>query len=329
MSYTSLKDEKSSNFRFCSRQEALLCDTPLTHSRFEQVKCVLFSLTLIPAAKFILFIFGVLSTTLVVSLAVIGFKHKDESGHAVPLPKWRRRWISIVGRAFNRAGMFINGFYWLQVKGKPDPCAPIMVANHCAQADGNLLYHLAPFSVMIKISQRPFFPPIMDRVLATIWIDPHSKESRSAAVAELKHRASRASEFGLPLLLFPEGENNNQSALLPFRKGAFLFGLPVQPVAIRYPYTFCNPAFLEQSPLSLLYRCCCQFFQRAEFEFLPLYKPSPEEKANPELYAENVRRAIAQRLDCALVRRPGIDDVGLHGYQAQAVALDLHGENHS
>lgn len=37
-----------------------------------------------------------------------------------------------------------------------------------------------------------------------------------------------------PLLLFPEGTTTNGSYLLPFKTGAFLAGLPVRPVVIRY-----------------------------------------------------------------------------------------------
>lgn len=37
-----------------------------------------------------------------------------------------------------------------------------------------------------------------------------------------------------PLLLFPEGTTTNGRFLLPFKTGAFLAGLPLQPVVIRY-----------------------------------------------------------------------------------------------
>lgn len=37
-----------------------------------------------------------------------------------------------------------------------------------------------------------------------------------------------------PLLLFPEGTTTNGRFLLPFKTGAFLAGLPLQPVVIQY-----------------------------------------------------------------------------------------------
>lgn len=37
-----------------------------------------------------------------------------------------------------------------------------------------------------------------------------------------------------PLLLFPEGMTSNGTHILPFKSGAFLAGVPVKPVVLRY-----------------------------------------------------------------------------------------------
>ena len=37
------------------------------------------------------------------------------------------------------------------------------------------------------------------------------------------------------LLICPEGMTTNRKALLPFKRGAFLPGKPIQPILIRYP----------------------------------------------------------------------------------------------
>lgn len=37
-----------------------------------------------------------------------------------------------------------------------------------------------------------------------------------------------------PILLFPEGTTTNGDFLLPFKTGAFLAGLPLRPVVIKY-----------------------------------------------------------------------------------------------
>ncbi len=43
-----------------------------------------------------------------------------------------------------------------------------------------------------------------------------------------------------------------------------------------------------------------QFINLADIEVLPPYMPSAEERADPRLYAENVRRLMAERLGAQL-----------------------------
>ena len=50
-------------------------------------------------------------------------------------------------------------------------------------------------------------------------------------------------------------------------------------------------------PYTLCWLSLCQIHCPAEFTFLPVYYPSEEEKANAELYAENVRALMAEALD--------------------------------
>ena len=47
---------------------------------------------------------------------------------------------------------------------------------------------------------------------------------------------------------------------------------------------------------SVLWLTLAQPFSRASLEFLPVYKPSPEEIADPKLYASNVRDVMAKAL---------------------------------
>ncbi len=41
-----------------------------------------------------------------------------------------------------------------------------------------------------------------------------------------------------------------------------------------------------------VYLCVC-YVAKMEIEYLPVYNPSPDELADPELYAENVRQVCA------------------------------------
>ena len=97
-----------------------------------------------------------------------------------------------------------------------------------------------------------------------------------------------------PVMLLPEGSTHNGQSLLKFFSGAFEGGGPMQPVLIKYPYThFNDAAFLSSLPAHLL-RMLCAPWLRMEVTFLPVYHPSAEEEAEPQLYADNVRATMSE-----------------------------------
>lgn len=49
-----------------------------------------------------------------------------------------------------------------------------------------------------------------------------------------------------------------------------------------------------------MYLLLCQFVNRMEVRYLPVYRPSEAERADPELYAANVRNAMALVLGACL-----------------------------
>lgn len=55
----------------------------------------------------------------------------------------------------------------------------------------------------------------------------------AAVVQRMRRLVSSPAPGDRPMLLFPEGTTSNGSFLLPFKTGAFIAGLPVQPVIIR------------------------------------------------------------------------------------------------
>uniref|UniRef100_A0ACB8EBL4 Lysophosphatidylcholine acyltransferase 1 n=1 Tax=Sphaerodactylus townsendi TaxID=933632 RepID=A0ACB8EBL4_9SAUR len=80
--------------------------------------------------------------------------------------------------------------------------------------------------------------------------------------------------------------------------GAFIPGVPVQPVVLRYPNKLDTITWTWQGPgaLKILWLTLCQFHNFVEIEFLPVYVPSEEERNTPSLYANNVRRIMAKAL---------------------------------
>ncbi|KAF4522885.1 hypothetical protein B566_EDAN012939 [Ephemera danica] len=114
-----------------------------------------------------------------------------------------------------------------------------------------------------------------------VWRD--DPNSRQNTIREIVQRATSDQDWP-QVLIFPEGTCTNRSCLITFKPGAFYPGVPIQP--------------LNSS---------------CEIEFLPVYHPSPEEQADPKLYANNVRDLMAKALgipvsdytyaDCLLINR--------------------------
>ncbi|KAF3830357.1 hypothetical protein GH733_004176 [Mirounga leonina] len=104
--------------------------------------------------------------------------------------------------------------------------------------------------------------------------------------------------FSPQVLFFPEGTCSNKKALLKFKPGAFIAGVPVQPVLIRYPNSLDTTSWAWRGPgvLKVLWLTASQPCSIVDVEFLPVYHPSPEESRNPTLYANNVQRVMAQAL---------------------------------
>ncbi|KTG02749.1 hypothetical protein cypCar_00037235 [Cyprinus carpio] len=101
------------------------------------------------------------------------------------------------------------------------------------------------------------------------------------------------------MLMFPEGTTTNGQALIKFKPGAFLAGVPVQPVLLHYPgepdtvrWTWKGLTWL-----GTLWHTTSQIYTSVTVEFLPVYTPSQEEKQNPDLYAENVQKLMANLTD--------------------------------
>merc|ERR1712107_101196 len=98
------------------------------------------------------------------------------------------------------------------------------------------------------------------------------------------------------ILCFSEGTTVNDRYLISFRSGAFISGEPVQPVVLRYPFMWTSPMFGE-STVATIMKLTSAMYWRMEVTYLPRYDPSAEEKANPKLYAENVRKAMAAAMN--------------------------------
>jgi len=83
-----------------------------------------------------------------------------------------------------------------------------------------------------------------------------------------------------------------------FKRGAFVPGVPVQPVIVRYPFNNFTLAWTSHGPQmeEIYIRSLLQFYNTMSIEYLPEYRPSEEEIRDPDLFAENVRMVMARAM---------------------------------
>ncbi len=97
------------------------------------------------------------------------------------------------------------------------------------------------------------------------------------------------------LLLFPEGTTTNNKFMMAFKRGAFIAGAPVQPLVLKYgPSKRFSPTW-DAMPGGLhILLTLTELVHRVTVYQLPLYVPSEEERADPALYASNVREMMSK-----------------------------------
>ncbi|KAM4537321.1 lysophospholipid acyltransferase LPCAT4 [Odontesthes bonariensis] len=218
-----------------------------------------------------------------------------------PVTGWRHWFFHPIILFLSRAVFFSLGFLWVRVKGRRAGLkeAPVLVvAPHSGFLD-MLVLCLTELATVVSRSENTSLPVIgaLLEFNQAVIVSRKDPESRRKAVAQLNERLT--SEGLWPqMLMFPEGTTTNGRALLKFKPGAFLAGVPVQPVLLHYPnkldtvrWTYKGTTWTEA-----LWHTTSQFYTNMTVEFLPVYNPSQEEKNDPNLYADNVQKLVAKAL---------------------------------
>lgn len=114
----------------------------------------------------------------------------------------------------------------------------VLVANHVSYLDPLLIMSVIPTLAIAKHEVGAW--PILGefaRGLDLLLVD----RSRAHSGARVLLRAKTLLERGVSVLVFPEGTTSCGAQLLPFKRGMFglaaRLGLPVVPIALRYPDT--------------------------------------------------------------------------------------------
>uniref|UniRef100_A0A668AC54 Lysophosphatidylcholine acyltransferase 2 n=1 Tax=Myripristis murdjan TaxID=586833 RepID=A0A668AC54_9TELE len=268
-------------------------DTKLTRATI--IKCILRGIFLVPLRSILLAL--VLMVTWPVAV-ITTFMHPLK-GAVEPMTGWRRFMCRRVMAALGRTYYFCMGFR-VVVKGKQVSSseAPILaVAPHSTFFDGIVCIVAGLPSTVSRVENlaTPIFGRFV-RCLQPVLVSRQDPDSRKNTIREIDNRAKSGGRWP-QVLIFPEGTCTNRSCLITFKQGAFIPGVPVQPVLMRYPNKMvsdvsCNTAEMK----TLLLLTLSQFYTTVEIEFLPPQIPTEEEKKSPSLFANTVRNVMAQAL---------------------------------
>lgn len=264
----------------------------------EKIKIGLMSVTVFPV-RLLLVSFLMLLAWPFAFTASLG-----RSNFVIEPQSWWRRFIDLCLRVIMRAMWFCGGFHWIKVKGEraaPSEAPILTVAPHSSYFDA-IPVTMTMCSIVTKLESRSI--PVWGTLISYIrpvFVFRSDQDSRRKTVEEIKRRACSGGKWP-QIMIFPEGTCTNRSGLILFKAGAFIPGLPVQPVILRYPNKLDTITWTWKGPgaFKILWLTLCQPHNSVEIEYLPVYSPSNEEKENPALFASNVRKLMAKALDLPL-----------------------------
>ncbi|WOL10296.1 lysophospholipid acyltransferase LPEAT1 isoform X1 [Canna indica] len=259
------------------------------------------------------------------------FREEEQEDYA-HMRGWRREVVVRCGKFLSRAMLFTLGFYWINETHRTSSSEErrviadvserpgVIVSNHVSYLD--ILYHMSssfPSFVAKRSVARLPLVGLISKCLGCIYVQRESKSSGfngvSGVVAERIEQAHQ-DKLSPMVMLFPEGTTTNGDYLLPFKTGAFLAKVPVLPVILRYHYKRFSPAWDSISGARHVLLLLCQFVNHLEVIHLPVYHPSKLEKEDPKLYADNVRRFMADEGHLIL------SDIGLAEKRVYHAALN-------
>ncbi|XP_004699639.1 lysophosphatidylcholine acyltransferase 2B-like [Echinops telfairi] len=152
---------------------------------------------------------------------------------------------------------------------------------------------------LVLANRKLTFPGLRKVIQSTepILVRRNDPASRKNTRNEILRRV-RSGRRWRQIMIFPEGVCTNGSCLVTFKLGAFLPGVPVQPVLLRYPNTLDTVTWTWKgfSAFQIVLLTLSQAFTRMTIEFMPVYTPSDDEKQDPILFANTVRISMANAL---------------------------------
>jgi len=193
--------------------------------------------------------------------------------------------------------LLLGGRIWLKVddsQATSSGQAKLYVGPHVSMLEGVMLGR-ALGHVRIVAAEFSRRVPLFGRVVHAT--DPiYVKRGgglRKSGAAELLKESLETTDYRHSV--FPEGTFTNAKSIIQFKTGAFAPGKPVTPIIFHYT-TYVPFWNRDESGFGMqIYRLVSRVYTPVTLEILPNYTPSEEEIADPKLFAENVRRLLAEK----------------------------------
>ncbi|XP_060081111.1 lysophosphatidylcholine acyltransferase 2-like [Ylistrum balloti] len=281
----------------------------------DKIRIVLMSVFVVPVRLIFCAIF-LLSGFFLATIA-LAFRSQEEKQK--PLCGWRNMLRPVV--VLLCRGLFLaGGFHWVTVKGKRVSAAeaPILtLVPHSAYFDALPVVALDLTTIVAKSQAEkvPLFGTLME-FTQPVYVNREDPNSRQNTIKEINRRAQSGGKWP-QIIIFPEGTCTNRKAVINFKSGAFYPCMPVQPVCIRYPNKMDTYTWTWEGPgaFACFWLTLCNFHNSMEIEFLPVVVPNEEEKNDVKLFANKVRKVMAESLgvpttdhsfdDCRLMKQAG------------------------
>jgi len=124
------------------------------------------------------------------------------------------------------------------------------------------------------------------------------------------------------LIVFPEGTTTNGTGLITFRRGAFCAGVPILPVAIRFPHRRFNLSWETIRFREHLWRSMTQIYNRVEVLEMDVHVPSAEEIEDPSLFARNMQIVFEDKLQLKTYKLNRKHKFAYHSYVLGKLTAD-------
>jgi lysophosphatidylcholine acyltransferase / lyso-PAF acetyltransferase len=200
---------------------------------------------------------------------------------------------------------------------QPQPSAGI-VSNHCGWVDIIIVMarYFPAFAARSQTKYLPLIGPI-SRAMSCLYVDRATQGQGIASLVRDRMQATYNGDMpgARPMLLFPEGTTTNGNYLLPFRTGAFIAGVPLQPIVLQYHHSGrVSPCWESISAAKHIFLMLCEPFHSVTLYQLPVYLPNEGEMADPKMYAANVRQVMRQFAGLKDASATFLDKLRYHSY---------------